>query len=277
MGNFLLSEEDRIEIRDISSAEEMISVEELQREVWQVPDIEVVPSTQLLAAIHAGGTLIGAFDGERAVGFAFGFPSFEDGIHAHHSHMLAVLPEYRRHDLGFRLKAAQRDRVLAQGIGMMSWTFDPLQSMNAHFNFAKLGVIAERYFVDFYGSQAASFLHQNGTDRLWVKWELNSERVNTRVSRKVPVSNVPNAEPILFIEGNAPKVGLAPLRDAVSVSIAIPSDIAAIEAHDMELARDWRKATGQAFTAALNEGFYVSEFQKAKVPGEFGTYTLRKK
>ena len=128
-----------------------------------------------MAAKEAGGVLIGAFDGDTLVGFVYGFPSFEHGQLAHHSHMLAVKPAYRNFDLGRRLKLAQREHVMAQGIELISWTFDPLQSLNAHFNFNKLGVIADRYLPNFYGEDAASFLHQTGTDRLWVSWFVSRE------------------------------------------------------------------------------------------------------
>src|ERR1051325_240170 len=166
-----------IRIREINERAEMHAVEDLQKEVWGVPDLDVVPLTHLVAAKEAGGVLIGAFDGATLVGFVYGFPSFERGQLAHHSHMLAVKPAYRNYDLGRRLKLAQREHVIAQGIDLVSWTFDPLQSLNAHFNFGKLGVLADRYFVNFYGEEAASFLHQTGTDRLWVSWLVSSERV----------------------------------------------------------------------------------------------------
>ena len=169
----------------------MRAVEELQREVWGVPDLDVVPLSQLVAAKAAGGVLLGAFDGEALVGFVYGFVGYEHGRAAHHSHMLAVRPAYRNFDLGRRLKLAQRERVLAQGIDLMTWTFDPLQSLNAYFNFNKLGVVSDRYFVNFYGEDAASFLHRNGTDRLWVTWLLASRRVSERIEG---TAHAPEAE-----------------------------------------------------------------------------------
>ena len=41
------------------------------------------------------------------VGFVYGFPGFENGQGVHHSHMLAVKPEYRSSNLGYKLKLAQ--------------------------------------------------------------------------------------------------------------------------------------------------------------------------
>lgn len=121
---------------------------------------------------------------EKLVGFAFGFLGREHGQMTIHSHMLAVLDGYRHLELGTRLKQAQRERALAMGVHEMTWTFDPLQSRNAHFNFAKLGVLAETYKVDFYGPETSSVLHRNGTDRLWVRWMLDSRRVRDRIAGK---------------------------------------------------------------------------------------------
>src|SRR5215212_9459126 len=117
-----------VTIRGIDDVAQMRAVEVLQKEVWGIPDLDVVPLTHLVAAKEAGGVLIGAFDREELVGFVYGFPSFEQGQLAHHSHMLAVKPDYRNLDLGRKLKLAQREHVMAQGIELISWTFDPLQS-----------------------------------------------------------------------------------------------------------------------------------------------------
>jgi predicted GNAT superfamily acetyltransferase len=261
-----------ITIREINELAEMRAVEELQKETWGIPDLDVVPLTQLVAAKEAGGVLIGAFDGETLVGFVYGFPSFERGELAHHSHMLAVKPAYRNYDLGRRLKLAQREHVIAQGIGLISWTFDPLQSLNAHFNFGKLGVLADRYFVNFYGEDAPSFLHQTGTDRLWVSWLVSSERVKERlsgVSYSVPTNL---GLPLVQVEAddssrrNDLDEGLA--QD--HAVIEIPSNIDALP---RETGLRWREDTRWAFTEALKAGYFVESFIREKV---IGKYILRK-
>src|SRR5262249_13712475 len=149
----------------------------------------VFPALALIPMREVGAVLIGAFDSERLVGFVFGFPGHEHGRLILHSDMLAVCPEYRSLGLGYQLKLAQRKRALTQGIDTITWTFDPLQALNARLNFGKLGVTATRYCVNYYG-ETTSFLHQNGTDRLWVTWQLKSARVEDRLKHK--------PEPIAF-------------------------------------------------------------------------------
>ena len=268
-----------IVIRDISSNEEIHAVEELQKEVWGIPDIEVVPLSQLIAAKASGGVLLGAFDGASMAGFVYGFVGRERGKTVHHSHMLAVRKEYRAHDLGFRLKAAQCEQVLSQGIDKMSWTFDPLQSLNAYFNFNKLGVIADQYHVNFYGEEAASFLHQNGTDRLWVTWQLASKRVRERLNKTAAVTEPAGLSMLVeSSDGDVPVVGdIEEIIAADEAVIEIPLDINSIERRDSELAAAWRLATRKAFTTALDAGLVVEDFCRASRAGRTrGAYILRR-
>ena len=242
----------------------MHAVEELQKDVWGVPDLDVVPLTHLVATKQAGGVLIGAFDGDALVGFVYGFHGYERGQFAHHSHMLGVKPAYRNFDLGRRLKLAQRDHVVAQGIELITWTFDPLQTLNAYFNFHKLGVVADRYLRDFYGEDATSFLHQTGTDRLWVSWFLMKENVNRVVSTEVA--------PLLQIDAeDLPQRN--DLTDDENISIEIPGDIDALQQRSMETALKWRSETRWAFTTAFNAGYFVSGFTREQ---QFGRYLLSK-
>jgi predicted GNAT superfamily acetyltransferase len=243
------SETPGIEIRQVETSAEVRAVEELQKEVWAIPDLDVVPLTHLVATKAAGGVLLGAFDRKTLVGFVYGFVAQEEGEITHHSHMLAVKHAYRNFNVGYKLKLAQREEVLAQGINAITWTFDPLQSLNAHFNFTKLGVICDRYLINFYGEDAASFLHQSGTDRFWVKWLLTSDRVIQRLNTAKPVLENPSDK--LLIE--------------------IPADINAVQEQSPELALQWRERTRRAFTEAIKNGYVVRDFYRE---GEVGIYIL---
>ncbi len=171
-------------IRDLQSHADLEQAEALEREVWELADRDVMPMAMIIATKEAGSVWLGAFDGAKLAGFAFGFLGMEHGRLMLHSHMLAVREPYRDLDLGYKLKLAQRERVLAMRVQEMTWTFDPLQSKNAHLNFGKLGVVSDIYKVDFYGPETSSVLHRNGTDRLWVRWPLASRRVRDRLQGK---------------------------------------------------------------------------------------------
>jgi predicted GNAT superfamily acetyltransferase len=265
----------QIAIRDLKSIDDLSQLKAVEKEVWGMADEDTLPLTLAIACKAAGNIFVGAFDKEKnkekdkLVGFAFGFLGREHGQTTIHSHMLAVLDAYRHLDLGSRLKQAQRERAMAMGIREMTWTYDPLQSRNAHFNFSKLGVISETYKADFYGPETSSMLHRNGTDRLWVRWILNSRRVRDRLAGKSSRVETLDAmrllAPLVRFDPSG-KPGRADLAESLArqrVSIEIPGDILEVERSDMGLAREWRDATRWAFREAVKAGFLVAEFSRS--------------
>jgi predicted GNAT superfamily acetyltransferase len=277
-----------VTIRDLRSFEDLKQIEVVEREVWQLADLDTLPLTLTVATLEAGGIWLGAFDGALLVGFAFGFLGLEKNQPNVHSHMLAVREPYRDRDLGYKLKLAQRDRVLALRIGDLrireiTWTFDPLLSKNAHLNFAKLGVISSSYMIDFYGPETSSPLHRNSTDRLWVKWPITSRRVQVRLQGKDGRAEMLDAlktvSPLVQFNGDGrpARADLATALQRQRIAIEIPSDILSVEQRDPSLAREWRLATRWAFTEALQAGFFVAEFCRT-VRGQQGpgAYLLEK-
>ena len=271
----------RIAIRDLKSIEDLSQMKALEKEVWGMADEDALPLTLAIACKAAGNIFVGAFDNDndknKLVGFTFGFLGRANGQTTVHSHLLAVLDAYRHLDLGSRLKQAQRERAMAMGVREMTWTYDPLQSRNAHFNFSKLGVVSDAYKVNFYGPETSSMLHRNGTDRLWVRWMLNSRRVRDRLAGKSTSARVETLDalrlltPLVRFDPSG-KPGRADLAESLArqrVSIEIPGDILEVERTDMGLAREWRNSTRWAFREAAKAGFFVSEYCRS-VRGQQG-------
>src|SRR5258708_8865575 len=258
----------------------MRELETLQKDVWGSDDVDVVQVTIFVATGEVGAVLVGAYDGASLVGFVYGFPCYENGPLVHHSHMLAVKPSYRNFKLGYKLKLAQRERVLAQGIKRITWTFDPLQSLNAYFNFGKLGVVADTYKVNFYGEATSSFLHQIGTDRLWVTWPLDSrrvrERLQTGIRKESPFASECIKSLVQVNTDNAPLKNDS--REALGderVLIEVPADINALQREQTELALSWREATRWAFTETIASGYIVDElYRSIRKHQSFGIYLL---
>jgi predicted GNAT superfamily acetyltransferase len=150
---------------------------EVQLAVWGYSDGDLIPKRVFIVASKIGGQVIGAFDRDEMVGFAMSLPGYRDGKPYLHSHMLAVLPEYRNSGVGRKLKLAQRDDALARGFDLMEWTFDPLEIKNAHLNIVRLGAIVRRYMRDFYGPSTSQLQGGLPTDRLVAEWWLRSKRV----------------------------------------------------------------------------------------------------
>lgn len=276
------------QIRDAQSEADFHAVEDVQKDAWGFNDLDTVPAATLIATAHAGGMVLGAFDGDVMIGFAYAFPAIEEGRTSMHSHMVGVRPDYRNFHAGYYLKLAQRERALEKGLDEITWTFDPLQSLNAHLNFAKLGVISSRYVVNFYGEETSSPLHQGfGTDRLWVRWLLNSERVAQHVS-PVPsgaqkIAHAFNAADIIrsaliYNEGSRPMLGdFSGSLSANRCAIEIPGDVNALKEREPRLGIEWREATRSAFMTAIEAGFVVEDFLRIEgEPGARWFYLLKR-
>jgi Uncharacterized conserved protein len=268
-------------IRDLDTIADLRSAIELEKEVWSSEDADVTPLSIAIATRAAGSLWIGAFDGAELVGFAFAFLGLNSSLDTAanrvqlHSDILAVRNSYRNRGVGYRLKIAQRERALKIGVTVMTWTFDPLRSRNAHLNFQKLGVICDSYRADFYGPRTSSPVNSNGTDRMWVTWLMADSRVDARLKGKGGRAEVLDAmahvDPLVRFYGNGrPAEGdLSRALARLRVVIEIPGDMDTIERDDRELAREWRLATRRAFTEALNAGFIVKEFCRS-VRGQQG-------
>jgi predicted GNAT superfamily acetyltransferase len=272
-----------VNIRPLLSFEDLRAVPLVEKRIWGLSEEDILPMTFIIASCEAGAIWLGAFAEDAMVGFAFGFLGREDGEPVVHSHMLGVVPEYRDLEVGYRLKLAQRDCSQAMGIQNITWTFDPLQSKNAHLNFAKLGVISRKYRVNFYGPETSSVLHRNGTDRLWVKWRLNSNRVCERLLGTYEhvrvLDSLRNLVPLVQFDGNGrpTKADLHAALGRQRVAIEIPVDIGALEMKGPALAYEWREATRWAFGEALRGGFVVEEFCRALRGNQrLGIYLLQK-
>ncbi len=271
-------------IREMDSISEMKALEDLQKEVWGWDDRDTMPLMNFIVMKEVGGSLIGAFDRETPVGFVFGFVGCDEGKIVFHSHMLAVLPQFRHQGIGRKLKLAQRQQALAKGFNCITWTFDPLQSPNAYLNFTRLGVIATKYKVNFYGEQTSSALHRHiGTDRLWVNWLLKSDRVSRRIECGWnAMHSRPDLRklPSLVQMGNDGWPERQPLAVQVAdrVLIDIPADIRLLQQQSPQLAVAWRDATRAAFSEAFAAGFIVEEFYRLDRHGEVvGCYLLSTK
>jgi len=168
-------------IRKCAGLKEMRACVALQKEVWGFADIELVPLRIFVVAEKIGGQVIGAFEENELVGFAFALPGTRGGRVYLYSHMLAVQKKYRDSGLGRRLKLFQREEALLRNFDLMEWTFDPLEIKNAYFNIEKLGAVSRRYNVNQYGITSSPLQGGLPTDRLVAEWWLKSTRVESRL------------------------------------------------------------------------------------------------
>ena len=258
-----------ITFKQLKTLEDLNPCEDLQGAVWKFNKSDIIPPRFMRVLCKHGGFAMGAFDGETMIGFVFGVPAIHYGRPSQHSHMLAVLPEYRNHNVGYQLKMAQREEALNRNIDLITWAFDPLQSKNAHLNINKLGVIACSYDINLYGETSSSKLHSGlGTDRLLAEWWLVSDKVKTIIDRdahdaekKLPAKglniNETRHDEHGFLIPVDPDLALS---DEVLL-LEIPADIDEMKIANIDAAHRWRELIQKAFLHYFNAGYYVNSLQ----------------
>ncbi|WP_245872890.1 acyl-CoA acyltransferase [Deinococcus planocerae] len=251
-------------IRDATDPWEMRALEDVQVRAWSYADREVLPATMLRIGTHTGAVVLGAYpagDEESAVpfGLAYGFPAWRDGQLWHHSHLLAVAPEWRGSGAAVALKLAQRERVLAQGLTRMTWTFDPLVTRNARLNLGKLGARAIRYHPDWYAlgeNRETAF----PADRLMIEWDLTAPHAEKATSS-------PDGEVALESAGEGP--------GRPRLDLAGPRLLAEVPVHAEALSEPvrlaWRYALREVLGTYLAQGYAVTDLARE---GERAFYIL---
>lgn len=251
---------DVIRIRMAEGRSDFDACVEIQRAVWGLADLDITPALQLIATVHAGGMLHLADDaGGQVVGFAYAFAAFRDGACHIHSDMVAVLPAFQNHGIGFRLKWAQRETALSRGISLMTWTFDPMQARNAHLNLRRLGARAVEFYENFYGVTSSTLHHGLPTDRLLIRWALDDPRVEALSKGASPgEATLPAAPRINDVKWQAgwpissdPRLDL----DAPDVLLEIPPEWDVISRSAPNVAEGWHSKVRSAFEGYFAKGY----------------------
>ena len=255
-------------IRPLTSLEDCRRVVALEKQVWAYTDAEdVVPAPVLIVTIKRGGVLLGAFDDQgEMTGFVYSIPGWKRGRPTQWSHMLGVVADARSAGLGRRLKLAQRDATLSMGIDLIEWTYDPLQAMNAHLNFTRLGVVVEEYEENIYGDSSSPLHRGSPTDRFLAEWRLNEPHVLRRIGaasstlmRDASVMSAPVVNPSKTGAWLEPAVGeLA--HESRRVLVEIPVGFSDMQAAAPDLALEWRMATRRIFQGYFSRGYRAVDF-----------------
>jgi predicted GNAT superfamily acetyltransferase len=254
-------------LRSLTSAADLAACVDVQEAVWGRGFSERVGAALLRVSLRVGAVLEGAFDvSGQLLGHVWGLTGMRAGQAIHWSDMMAVRPEARDRGIGEALKRRQREVLLSRGVRLAEWTFDPLESRNAHINFARCGVVAGEYIRDFYGGSDSPLHTGLATDRLIVTWRLDSERVARRVAgsehppsparlRDVAVINPVRTEAGHLLCDEA-RLHL-PLRPLL---LAVPASIQRLKEERPEIARQWRASTRAALEHYIARGYTVTEF-----------------
>jgi predicted GNAT superfamily acetyltransferase len=261
-----------VHIRDLHSLDDYRAVVALEQEIWGYSDPgDVITVPVFIITVKRGGILVGAFDdGGRMVGFAFSLVGIKNGQPTQWSHMMGVVAEHRRTGLGRALKLAQRERALAAGFDLMEWTFDPLQTLNAHLNFTRLGVVCSEYSRNVYGESTSTLHRGTPTDRFVVEWLLREPHVVHRISRSddsafsVRAHEAADAPAVneTVEAGQWRKTAPGDLTiESRRVWVEIPAGFTEMQQEAPELALEWRQHTREIFETYFARGYRAVDFE----------------
>lgn len=250
--------EKTIEIRECTTLEELAACVELQREVFALPEIELSPVRHFVVTRNAGGFTLGAYDGDRLAGYVLSVPAFLRGEKAFYSHMTGVRVEYQSLGVGRRLKWAQRERALREGVRFVKWTFEPIKARNGYFNLEKLGAIVSEYQRNFYGTDYATSPEGRTpiglqSDRLFAEWRLDSPKVEALAAGEN------------WIEKRTPEA-----------EVEVRNDWSELVVNDPENALALQLRVRGEFEAALEKGLFVGGFRRDDAAPKYLLYSRGK-
>jgi predicted GNAT superfamily acetyltransferase len=222
-----------IQVRELDNLQDQNFGRKIFDITWSMDvGTEITPNL-LQAMVHSGSYLSGAFIDNKIAGAAFAFPATNGGLHLH-SHMTAVLPEFRDKGVGYALKMDQWYWAKKQNYSHLSWTFDPLVKRNAKLNLVKLGVDISAYHPNFYGDMPDALNAGDESDRLMVSW--------------ITDIDTPKARELI----SKPETG--------DILIEIPEDIVAIRSNNQSESMKWRRQVRKQFMSAFEKNGKVIGF-----------------
>lgn len=223
-----------VEIRNLHSIAEQAKGIEVFDTTWPIAGGGTeITSNFMQALVHNGCYFAGAFLDGKIIGAAFGFIGINGGPHLH-SHMAAVLPEYRDLSVGTKLKLHQYEWANNNQLPFITWTFDPLVKRNARLNLLKLGVEVASYHPNFYGAMIDDLNAGDESDRLMAKWLITDKGPQPREE----ILNIPDG----------------------AITIAIPDDIVEIRMRDVQETFAYRFEVREKFQRAFSSGYSVIGF-----------------
>ena len=223
----------QIQVRRLDTLTDQTLGRQIFDKTWAMDSGTEITPNLLQAMVHSGAYLSGAFIGDKCVGAAFAFPATISGLHLH-SHMTAVLEDYRDQGIGYALKIDQWQWAKKNNYAEITWTFDPLVARNAKLNLIKLGVNISKYYPNFYGDMPDALNAGDESDRVMASWKVGGDQP---VAKSV-ITNPEKSDTL----------------------IKIPEDIVAIRSKNISENLKWRREVREEFMRAFEKGGKVVGF-----------------
>lgn len=279
-----------VQFRQVRAIPDLEKIVDMQQKVWGFRERECVPMNVLRVLPKTGGDVFGAYQSDALIGFVFGWGGIYQGTPQIVSHMLAVAPQFQSSGIGRELKLLQACLAMVNGFRFMTWTWDPLRSLNARLNFERLGIIVREYLVDYYGQGIATGLYAGmPTDRFVAEWDLGNDEVLRRLRGDYMPLTLDEITQI-------PVVTVDDLQDHDVVRVEIPPDIDAVRGPEptglrklwppaikrfklgVKRAIEWRLRIRTIMKHYLTEnGYTVTGFATGKIGTERRSYYVLEK
>ncbi|MCD8511236.1 MAG: GNAT family N-acetyltransferase [Bacillus sp. (in: Bacteria)] len=261
----------KIEFKFISGVANMEKVIPLQERTWGKNTVTVLP--HLIAAVHNGGMVIGAYDEAELVGFVYGFPGYKDKVNFLVSHMMAVLPNYRNDGIGEKLKHEQRKWAQQNGYTKIRWTYDSLESRNGYLNLHKLKGYVHTYIRAYYGELKDDINNGLPSDRFEVEWDITDDRVKE-------TSYPPSITKL--VEGKSESGIVTPMVNKLALEedlylVAVPANIHELKSTSIDMSMKWRFAHRQAFEKLFAHNYMVMDLIQGSTEDGINYYVASKK
>lgn len=254
---------EQVHIKKLTTAEEIGEVQRLNTVIW---GSQAIPSHQLLATVHNGGLILGAYLEERLIGYNYCFIGIHEGQLHLHSHMIGVEKIYREQGVGELLKHAQQEYAKENNFQLIRWLFDPLEARLANLSFAKLNTISHHYENNYYGSLQDDFNEGLPSDRIAVEWWIERNHVDDcldeleeEAEEIVPWSLTVAGLPVLDGEGTF-QAEQSFYKDAYL--LPIPQYLQKLKVESPKLAEDWRYKIRIMLTTLFSQGYAIVRVKK---------------
>jgi predicted GNAT superfamily acetyltransferase len=255
---------EEIEIRSLQTVDELERVRQLEAIVWSFEDS--VPVNQTITVVKNGGFILGAFLHNELIGFQYSFPGFDGKEVYLCSHSLGIHPSYRKYGIGEKLKWAQKGLAEDMGYELISWTYDPLETVNGNLNLHKLGAVCTSYLEDAYGEMDDGLNSGIATDRFLVEWrmdEIQGKEGATKIGQTERLVDLQN----IVMETTEKDGFLVPgdinyCLESDLLFVPVPGNFQEIKSADFSFAVEWRNVTRKIFTNYLRNGWHVTDLIK---------------
>jgi predicted GNAT superfamily acetyltransferase len=262
-----MKNEQEIQIRSLQHIDELEEARKLESKIWGQADS--IPTHQTITAVKNGGLVLGAYVGDRLIGFQYSFPGFNGKSAYLCSHILVTDVEYRNKGIGEKLKFAQREEALKLGYSLITWTYDPLLSVNGYLNIAKLGGVSSTYIENCYGEMEDLLNGGIPSDRFLVEWHI-ADKQDVKSLTEFEFDFIMKNSLIhweLHKEGFPVPIGPLPLKHSDSIAfVAIPKNFRSIKEANLGSALEWRIKTREIFSQVFQQGRRVTGFVKNPQP-----------